>query len=106
MDYNQNNSCETDGLYYSDSYDCYHQVRRESGIGIASMILGSCAFLINPLYICSLLSLIFSIVGFLAPGKKKICATVGFIDSIFSMMFQLFIDIAIYSVFGGYTFFC
>ena len=70
-----------------------------SGLGTAGLILGILAFFFNPLYICSLLAIIFG-----AVGKR----TSGIVLGIISLIIQIIFDIivTIFSFGAGAMFFC
>lgn len=71
-----------------------------SGLSTASLVLGIIAFFLNPLYICSILAIIFGSVS-----KNK----TGLILGIISLVLQFLLDIII-TVFslgmGAFTFCC
>lgn len=70
-----------------------------SGLGTAGLVLGILAFFINPLYICSILAIIFG-----AVGKR----TSGVVLGIISLCFQFLLDliITVFSLGTGFMVFC
>lgn len=108
MDYNQNNY-EVNETYSNDPYNYNPEPQKNSGMGIAALVVGICAFFINPLYICSLLAIIFGIIGVNVKDAKKDCAIAGIICGGCSFLVQVIGDIllTIFSFgFGGISFFC
>lgn len=117
MDYNQNNfdntqmnDNNTQGVYngdyaynnYNDPYNYTPVPQKESGMGIAGMVLGICAFFINPFALCSILAIIFGIVGVCTKDYKKGCAIAGIILGGISLFWDLVLTI--FS--GGIMLFC
>ena len=97
------------GMDYN-SYNNYSPApEKHSGFGIAALILGICAFFINPLYICSDLAFIFGLIGANKPGYKKGCAIAGIITGLCALLFQLIFDFCMTFLtfgFGSVSFFC
>ena len=115
MDYNQNNydnnqMNNNNGYVYDNNYtDTYNdpysynpQPQKESGLGIASLVLGICGFFINPFSICSILAIVFGIVVVCKNNCKKGCAIAGWILGGVSLVWDLLLTI--FS--GGIMFFC
>lgn len=105
MDYNQNNY-EANETYSNDPYSYNPEPQKNSGMGIASLVVGICAFFINPLYICSLLAVIFGIIGVNVKGSKKGCAIAGIICGGAAIIVHIIFDFTIGLLFGGLTIFC
>lgn len=121
MDYNQNNFDNNqnfnntqgtndngyvyDNNYaggYNDPYSYNPQPQKESGMGIASLVLGICGFFINPFSICSILAIVFGIVVVCKKDCKKGCAIAGWILGGVSLFWDLLLTILT----GGIMFFC
>lgn len=96
--YNQD---EYEGGYY-DPYNYTPGPQQESGLGIAGMVLGICAFFINPLAICSILAIVFGIIGACKQNAKKGCAIAGIILGCITIIWDLILTI--FS--GGLLLFC
>lgn len=115
MDYNQNNydnnqmNNENTYVYennytetYNDPYSYNPQPYKESGMGIASLVLGICGFFINPFSICSILAIVFGIIGVCKQNCKKGCAIAGWILGGVSLVWDLILTFLT----GGVMFFC
>lgn len=111
-DYNQNNYMQQNTYqdpYRTYDYEVYGPPMKQSGIGIAGMILGILGFFLNPLYLCSLLAIIFGIVGCCKNNVKKGCAIAAVILGPCSLIWQIIIDFVftIFTMgFGSVSFFC
>lgn len=111
MDYNQNNYNQDNYQenYYQDPYGYVPEPQKQSGIGIAAMVLGIVAFFVNPLYLCSLTALILGIIGACKKDSKKGCAITGIILGVVSVMWQIVFDFVLSIFTGGLgivSFFC
>lgn len=115
MDYNQNNydnnQMNTENTYvydnnytdtYNDPYSYNPQPQKESGMGIAALVLGICGFFINPFSICSILAIVFGIIGACKSNCKKGCAIAGIILGGVSLVWDLILTVLT----GGIMFFC
>ena len=117
MDYNQNdfdnNQMNNENTYvydnnytetYNDPYDYNPQMQKQSGMGIASLVLGICGFfiLLNPFSVCSILAIVFGIIGVCKSDCKKGCAIAGIILGGVSLIWDWFLTI----ITGGTMFFC
>lgn len=72
-----------------------------SGMCIAAFVLGIVAFLINPIYICSILAIVFGAIGKGKGGVKANFGLVGLILGIVSICLQFCGDIALTIGTGG-----
>lgn len=118
MDYNQNNFDNNQGVYdnsqdaynysdnnaynYNDPYNYTPGPQKESGLGIAGLVLGICAFFINPLTICSILAIVFGIIGVCKKDCRKGCSIAAIILGGVTIFWDLFLTI--FS--GGLLLFC
>lgn len=98
--YNYGNDNLVGGYY--DPYSYTPAPTQQSGMGIASLILGICGFFINPLAICSILAIIFGIIGVCKKNFNKGCAIAGLILGGIGILWDLFLTI--FS--GGIMLFC
>ncbi|MBQ7765621.1 MAG: DUF4190 domain-containing protein [Lachnospiraceae bacterium] len=87
---------------YNDPYNYTPGPQSESGMGIASMVLGICAFFINPFALCSVLAIIFGIIGACKQNAKKGCAIAGIILGGITIIWDFILTI--FS--GGLLLFC
>lgn len=99
-DYNNGNNMYNGG--YNDPYNYVPEPQTESSMGIAGMILGICAFFINPFSICSILAIVFGIIGVCKKDYKKGCAIAGIILGGVTLIWDLILTI----ISGGILFFC
>ncbi len=114
MDYNQNENNNQNNYVQQDPYQTYDynnygEPRKQSGLGIAALVVGILAFLINPLYLCSLLAIIFGIIGSCKKDHKKGCAVVGIILGVCSLICQIILDFVLTILsagLGSISFFC
>jgi len=113
MDYNQNNydnnqnnyEVSQDAYNYETNYDPYSytpEPQEESGMGVAGMVLGIVGFFINPFSLCSILAVVFGIVGMCQSDKKHGCATAALILGGISLVW----DIVLSFCSGGVLLFC
>ena len=64
----------------------------KDGLCITSLVLGIVGFLVNPLYIVSVLAIIFGAVGMNANGPQANKAKVGLILGIIAVCLQVIVD--------------
>lgn len=81
----------------------------KDGLCVASLILGIVGFFINPVYICSILAIVFGAIGMKANGVNAGKAKIGLILGIVAIIVQFVLDIII-TIFtmgaGGVSFCC
>ena len=81
----------------------------KDGLCTAALVLGIIAFFINPLYILSILAIIFGAIGSGKNSSKKGSARVGIVLGIISLIIQFSLDLVI-TIFtfgmGGISFCC
>ncbi len=93
MNNNEQNDYNYNNVYYNDPYNYMPGPQKESGLGIAGMVLGIVAFLINPFAICSILAIIFGIIGVCKKDCKKGCAIAAIILGVVTIFWDLFLTI-------------
>lgn len=101
------------GTHYDNSvnYDTTGAVNSDSkdGMCMASLILGIVGFFINPVYICSILAIVFGAIGMKSEGQNAGKAKVGLILGIVAIGIQILADTIITIITlgaGGFSFCC
>ena len=102
------NSEPTYGAY--DTYDSSTATTENSnpkdGLCVASLVLSIIGFFVNPLYVCSILGIIFGIVGMQAKGEKAGIAKWGMIIGIISIFVHFGVDMLLMPLTMGASFCC
>lgn len=105
-DYTQNQMAPQPQNYYSYQAPV---ADTKDGLCIAALVLGIVGFFLNPLYVCSILAIIFGAVGMKPSVPKSNMAKAGLGLGIGSMCFQIFFDLFITLITfgaGAFTFCC
>lgn len=113
QEYATNYTYSTENPYVSEPGYIIDETSRQDnskdGLCVASLVLGIVGFFLNPLYICSILAIVFGAIGTSAKGEKAGQAKVGLILGIVTLILQFILDIILTIVtagMGGVSFCC
>jgi len=113
QDYNTYNSYNTGNPYVNEPGYIMDETNQtdnsKDGLCVASLVLGIVGFLLNPLYICSVLAIVFGAIGMGSKSEKASQARIGLILGIVTLVVQFIVDIILTIVtagMGGVSFCC